>query len=221
MEHIKVTMGEKIDDILKDRKMTQKQLAEKAGVSPSRVNDVINGKGTTAKTIIGICSALEVSADYLLGLSDVATQDADLKMVCEYTNLSEKAVEAILHCGEIKFINDHDRYDLTRGIAKKILNLFLESKEFKEIMFLLCFGASAYALKPAPGAKGKDAIEAERLALKTGCCILSGTDAAEFYAQSAMLVFQKFASQSLKQFTYESLSSFIESNWEAYTDGND
>lgn len=92
MGPIRLSMGEKIEDILKERKMTQKQLAEKAVVSASRINDIISGKGVTTKTLIGICNALEVSADYLLGLSDVPSLDVNLRTACEYTGLSSDAV---------------------------------------------------------------------------------------------------------------------------------
>lgn len=43
-----------------------------------------------------ICKALNVSADYLLGLSDYKTTDLDLRTVCEYLSLSESSVKGIM-----------------------------------------------------------------------------------------------------------------------------
>lgn len=42
-----------------------------------------------------ICEKMKVSADWLLGLSDVKSSSSDIKDVCEITGLSEKAVEKI------------------------------------------------------------------------------------------------------------------------------
>lgn len=42
--------------------------------------------------LTGICKALNVSSDYLLGLADHETPDVDLRKACEYIGLSEDAV---------------------------------------------------------------------------------------------------------------------------------
>lgn len=48
-----------------------------------------------AKNIVKIARYYGVSTDYLLGLSNVKSTDTDLKGVCEYTGLSEKAVAVL------------------------------------------------------------------------------------------------------------------------------
>lgn len=42
-----------------------------------------------------LCSTFSVSADWLLGLTDIRTPDADAKAICSKTGLSEKAVLAL------------------------------------------------------------------------------------------------------------------------------
>ena len=50
---------------------TQKQLAEILGVKPNQVGEMENGRGaTTLARLALICIHYNVSADYLLGLTD-------------------------------------------------------------------------------------------------------------------------------------------------------
>ena len=57
-----------------------------------------------------------VSADYLLGLSDVKNTDTDLQAICKALNLSEKAVENL------------------RNAKEKAVNLMLSSGEWSEFV---------------------------------------------------------------------------------------
>lgn len=45
-------------------------------------------------TITTICKALDVSADYLLGLTDKATSDINERAICDYTGLSVKSLRS-------------------------------------------------------------------------------------------------------------------------------
>ena len=50
---------------------TQKQLAEILGVKPNQVGEMENGRGaTTLARLALICTHYNISADYLLGLTD-------------------------------------------------------------------------------------------------------------------------------------------------------
>ena len=58
----------------------------------------------SAENLIKIANYYKVSVDYLLGLTDISTTNKDLRFVCDYTGLSEKAVttlkadnESVLH----------------------------------------------------------------------------------------------------------------------------
>ena len=56
---------------LKQSGMTTKELAEKVGISPEMVTQYNTTKKLPSlDTFIRICQALDVSADYLLGLKD-------------------------------------------------------------------------------------------------------------------------------------------------------
>lgn len=57
----KPTLGQIIEDAMSDAGMTGKQLAERLGVSPSRVSDYINDRAEpTLKTCRQLCSILNI-----------------------------------------------------------------------------------------------------------------------------------------------------------------
>ncbi len=65
----KPTVGELIKDSLTECKLTQKELAGKIGVSPSRISDYISGRAEpNLKTARALCQTLHISATAMLGL---------------------------------------------------------------------------------------------------------------------------------------------------------
>lgn len=93
----KLTMGERLNDVMKERKLTQIQLADGAGVSQSQISAICRDvdRGINHQAIYKICKYLDVSADWLLGLSETRNPDPTLQAACEYTGLSEQAIETI------------------------------------------------------------------------------------------------------------------------------
>lgn len=73
--------------------MTQAQFADKLGISRATVG--LYETGSRLPDALGIKNIAEkcgVSADYLIGLTDVRTSEADMRTMCEYTGLTEKAL---------------------------------------------------------------------------------------------------------------------------------
>lgn len=65
----KPTIGELIRLSIEENGMTQKQLAEKIGVSPSRVSDYISGRAEpTLRVARAICMILGIAPAAMLGL---------------------------------------------------------------------------------------------------------------------------------------------------------
>ena len=65
-----VDLGKKIMQLRKDKKMTQKQLAELVGVSMSFMGLIERGeRKASLETIVSIANALEVGLNYLLSAS--------------------------------------------------------------------------------------------------------------------------------------------------------
>lgn len=87
-------------EILKEERekisLSQTDLGKKLNCSRYRVADLERGKITpTIEDIKFLCSFFGISSDYLLGISDVRTAETDIKAICEYTGLTERAVEML------------------------------------------------------------------------------------------------------------------------------
>ena len=85
------------------RDVSAKELAEKIGVTPSRLSNWENAtNGVNADYIYIIANALDVTSDYLLGLSDSPTKEIpleDFQFVANtgisYEDLSEESKDKI------------------------------------------------------------------------------------------------------------------------------
>ena len=61
----------RLKELIQRRNMTYAQLARALGGSTAQVSDMANGKaGTSIEWLYKLCQTFEVSADYLLGLTD-------------------------------------------------------------------------------------------------------------------------------------------------------
>lgn len=97
------TIGQKINTLLATKDKKQKELAEYLGVKDNIISYFVNGnRMPNTEQIIKIAQYFNVSTDYLLGLTTISTTDKNLKFVCEYTGLTENAIE-VLH-----FYNKYD-----------------------------------------------------------------------------------------------------------------
>lgn len=79
------------------KKISQDVLAKELSVSKSTIGLWETGDTLPdAKSLRDLATYYAVSADYLLGLSDVQSADFTRKTVCEYAGLSDKALDLIL-----------------------------------------------------------------------------------------------------------------------------
>ncbi|MBO5057378.1 MAG: helix-turn-helix transcriptional regulator [Lachnospiraceae bacterium] len=61
-------IGQRIKEVRSDKKLTQEYLAEKTGVNVSHISNIETNKVKVSLTLlVGICNALDVTMDYLLG----------------------------------------------------------------------------------------------------------------------------------------------------------
>ena len=71
-------MGTRIFERRKQLRLTQEELAEAAGITPQTVSTAELGKkAMRPENIIKVCSALEISTDYLL-MGKVASEDKNI-----------------------------------------------------------------------------------------------------------------------------------------------
>ena len=86
-------IGERIGKLITEKGITQQVLSDRIGVKRETVVQWLNGsRKIKAEHIIMLCKALNVSADYLLGLSEIESLDPDVKACYHYTGLSETAL---------------------------------------------------------------------------------------------------------------------------------
>ena len=95
-----LTMGERFKDarIVHNQhgKETTGAVADATGVSKSTLSEIENDKRAPGAEIITVLARhYGVSADYLLGLSDVITSDITTQAIIEYTGLSEKNIKTL------------------------------------------------------------------------------------------------------------------------------
>lgn len=68
----KEILGQRIFLLRKQKGATQADLSELLGVTKTQISDIENGKTTTSLArLCQLCDYFEVSADYLLGRSDI------------------------------------------------------------------------------------------------------------------------------------------------------
>lgn len=78
--------------------MTQAAFAEFLGMSRPTVGFYESGSRIPdALGVKAIAEKCHVSADWLLGLSDVRSTDGDMQQACNYTGLTERAVKQLSH----------------------------------------------------------------------------------------------------------------------------
>lgn len=78
-------------------KKTREEIAKGIGCDTSLVTKHYNGdRNITLEYAIKYAKFFDVSVDYLIGVTTVATTNANIKFVCDYTGLSESTI-SILH----------------------------------------------------------------------------------------------------------------------------
>ena len=101
---------------------SQSEFAEFLGIPTGSVGGYESGvKTPNSATLFKVAKKCNVSSDYLLGLSNVKSIDAEVNAVCEYTGLSEKSVEH-LHNIVLQSKNDFIEKETQDEIDKVVSN---------------------------------------------------------------------------------------------------
>ena len=83
-------------ELMRERNTTQQELAKVLGRTRQSVSYYCDGSSSPDwETIAAIAKFYSVSSDWLLGLTDVRSTNADIHAVCEFTGLSESAVNGL------------------------------------------------------------------------------------------------------------------------------
>lgn len=99
-EKLMEVFSQRLNDLLIDQNKTGNWLAETTGISAPRISNYIRGKESvpSALNLRNIAEALNVSSDYLLGLTDSKKQiDDPQRAAVDYLGLNDEAVEYLHH----------------------------------------------------------------------------------------------------------------------------
>lgn len=67
----KILFGTRLFELREEKNLSQKAVADLLGVTRTQVSDIENGKsGTNLDRFYQLCKFYQVSADYLLGITD-------------------------------------------------------------------------------------------------------------------------------------------------------
>lgn len=119
-QYLPGTARTRIQDLMKEKKITQTELAEKAGISVSTLSRFISGRTDTLQqeAIISIAESFNVSTDFLLGTADEPSRkNYELSQL----GLSVKAARNLY----------------TGKANSKVVSALLENPRFTELTYLI------------------------------------------------------------------------------------
>ena len=94
-------LPERLRKLLDQTRRTRQEVAEYLGVSRQAVSYYCDGSTAPDwETLAALAVYFGKSADYLIGLSDVSEVNPELRAICEYTGLSEEAINSLHSCAE-------------------------------------------------------------------------------------------------------------------------
>lgn len=239
-----LTMDESVSFVIAKR---LKELREAAGLSHNKLSQAIEkqygvtvspdslknyevavanrthayaNRGMSVKYLLCFADFYGVSADYLLGRTDVKSPNVDIRTICNYTGLSDEAVR-VLHYyyspSEIASVRIHfDRYP-------DILSRLLELEEFQEVLHLIREAETIKILEKSKGMNpdedsdlpqektGADLQAAESLFLELGRTWISFHESAEYSAQKATQLFQRIIRTLAEIEPYTPVKTVVES----------
>lgn len=114
---MELTFGERLKDVMEEKGITQKELCKLTGISTTTLSNAMNDisrseydkeQGVVMKcnNLIKLCNVLNVSADYLLGLSNVQDiGNSEKNDISKITGLTGKSIEKLMRYKNDKFPN--------------------------------------------------------------------------------------------------------------------
>ena len=127
-------------------KQSVMEVAKGTGISKTLIDDLESSlskkRGTSYLTVKKLAEYYGVSSDYLLGLTEHETPNAEIRAICEYTGLSEKSVECLHTRFHMLPTLQHDCFDL--------LNWMLGSEIGAKNLLVLLVSASSHVKKAIP-----------------------------------------------------------------------
>lgn len=111
MKNNKLTLGERIADRMAEMGISNADLCKRTGITTTTLSDIINGgrDNPTSKVLLSLSKGLNISVDYLLGLSDEPSVDAIMREKAISTGIPSDVLtilESIFHNDDFLSIYD-------------------------------------------------------------------------------------------------------------------
>ena len=120
--------AKRLRELIETSGVSQAELANVVGVTRQAINSYTLGNTVPNSDVLtNIAKYFDVSADYLLGLTDVKSNDTTVKSICEEIGLSDKSVNLLICLNRIKKLEEEARTLLAKDTNR---NLVRESDYF-------------------------------------------------------------------------------------------
>lgn len=128
---IKSLFSERLNLIMKERGVTQSTLSKAVGITKQSISMYSNAhRVPDIEVFKNICEFFEVSADYLLGISDVKSFDLETKAIGEKLKLDDAAIEQLESIAEIKgTINGNNQIQIKKYAQEITIDVGVSSVE--------------------------------------------------------------------------------------------
>jgi len=91
------TFGYRLETLLKEKGITRKEFKDDTGISLQSISNYLNGnRRPDCEMVSKIAVALNVSADYLLGLSEIPTRNQTIREIHDETGLWQNAIATLM-----------------------------------------------------------------------------------------------------------------------------
>ncbi len=115
----------RLNQLFIESNLTREEFAKRCKISTSALTNYLKGRIPETDKVLFICKEFNVSADWLLMLSDVRKPSADIRAVCEYTGLSEMAINKIVRLSE------------ENSQTSEVINRVIEATKFEGLVYRL------------------------------------------------------------------------------------
>lgn len=120
--------AKRLRELIETSGVSQAELANVVGVTRQAINSYTLGNTVPNSDVLtDIAKYFDVSADYLLGLTDIKSVDTTVKSICEEIGLSDKSVNLLICLNRIKKLEEEARTLLAKDTNR---NLVRESDYF-------------------------------------------------------------------------------------------
>lgn len=140
-------IGKRIEYIRRKRGLSQTELGKALGVTKKTIIEYEDKNKIPLNKIKKIAVALDVTTDYLLGVSDIETIDKNMEIVHKTTGLSNNAIKVLVQLNE----QDNILYSLDTTYKRYLdtISFLIEQEKRLPINVLSCSSASENALEEA------------------------------------------------------------------------